>query len=268
MEIKDIVYRPTESINNDKSYELSALINADSFFYGIFDYGSNLKCAFGLPQSSSKFSDLVSAQEMGIRKAKIGIVNTLFTLVPDKEFAVKDSFQWLSSACRIDNPEDYIIRNDYSDEYKLRVVYAVPKPLMKDIKESIDNCSLVHFVFSCLDSIPNTGSKKKVRLIKLDKFIVIVVKDGNQLLLANMYDYQSNMDILYFLSLVFDRLNLDSKEQHIELAGMFSKEDNLIDLLLDYYGNIQLAEGYLKLIYNEAFSEYHFLPLYCISKCA
>ncbi len=268
MELNNIVYRTSESINQDISYELSALVNADSFFYGLLDYGTKLKAAYGIKHNDAPFSDMVHGQPYKIRKTKIGIHNNLFTIVPDKEFSVKHSFDWLSQVCQLEHPEDYIIRNDYSDQFKLRVIYAVPKPLMRDIKESVENCSLVHFVFACLDSIPNVGPQIKVRVVILDTHFVLVVKRGNGLLLANSYDYTSWQDILYFLSLAYDKLGLNRLEDPIELSGMIKSDDTLISLLVDYFGKVQLASNYLNIDQSQSVSEHHFLPLYCISKCA
>ena len=77
MELRDLEYRAHGAINKNISYELSALIDADSLVYGVFDYNRTLIWAGrgSLSEIDSLKEELIN-NGIKIRKVKVGILSS------------------------------------------------------------------------------------------------------------------------------------------------------------------------------------------------
>ncbi len=267
MELRNWNYRSEEPINKNISFELSALVNADSFVFGVFDHARDLKLADAKSWSELMDTDLDQlVSDVKIRKTKLGVMNSLFSIVPESEFKLSHSSIFLGHVCDLMDAEHHMIRNDYSERFQLRVIYAVEKDVIKKVQESLVSPSLSHFVYACIDSMPDT-SQQAVRVVKIGDQAVILVTQGDRLILANQYTIHTDSDILYYLSLIFERLGLDREQQPVEIVGEVEKTGSLYSLLSQYYGELMIpAEP--QLISTATIADHVYHPLYYISKCA
>lgn len=270
MELNRIEYKLTSSINKNISYELSALVDADSLFYGVFDYSRTLVWAGNthLSQTDQLKQELLD-NDIKIRKVKVGILNSQHTIIPNDEFNTETIKDIVTHVNHIDQPEQYIYRSEYSVEHKLRVLYAVQKDVIKTLNTAFDNCQLIHVNYAQVVSTSDVVATQDcmVRLCFYESRFCLTVVDKEQLILCNTYDYSSNQDVLYFLGLAFERLGLTYSTQSVEVGGYVIHEGDLLSELKRYFGGIRYATGYIKSNLKHSEEHYH-LPLYMISKCA
>lgn len=270
MELSHIEYKLTSSINKNIFYELSALVDADSLFYGVFDYNKTLVWAghTSLSHTDQLKQELLD-NEIKIRKVKIGILNSQHTIIPNGEFNTDTIRDIVTHVNHIDQPEQYIYRSEYSVQHKLRVLYAVQKEVIRTLNAAFDNCQLIHVNFAQVESTSNGGVTQDytVRLCFYESIFCLTIVDKEQLILCNTYDYSRNQDVLYFLGLAFERLGLDPSTQSVEVGGYVTHDGDLLSELKRYFGGIRYATGYIKSKLKSSEEHYH-LPLYMISKCA
>ena len=270
MELSQVEYKLTSAINKNISYELSALVDADSLFYGVFDYTKTLVWAgrVRLSETNQLKQELLD-HGIKIRKVKIGILNSQHTIIPNDEFNTDTIQDIVTHVNYIDQPDQYIFRNEYSVQHKLRVLYAVEKEVIKTLNAAFDNCQLIHVNFAQIESITEaeTSQDHQVRLCFYESTFCLTIVNKEQLLLCNTYDYDRNEDVLYFLGLAFDRLGLDHSTQSVEVGGYIPHDGELLTELEKYFGGIRYATGYIKSKLASTEEHLH-LPLYMISKCA
>jgi len=270
LELSHIEYKLTSSINKNISYELSALIDADSLFYGVFDYNKTLVWAgHGSLSETDKLKAELFDNGITIRKVKIGILSSPHTIIPNEEFNTDTIKDLITHVNHIQQPEQYIYRNEYSVQHKLRVLYAVEKDVIRTINSAFDNCQLIHVNFAQVESTKTEGSQEDhiVRLCFYESSFCLSIVHSQQLILCNTYNYSNNQDVLYFLGLAFNRLGLEHRTQAVEVGGYVIHDGELLQELKRYFGGIRYATGYIKSKLESSEEHYH-LPLYMISKCA
>ncbi len=269
MEIDLVEYRSSDSINKDITYELSALINADSLFYGVLDYNGHLVWAAEIALNNINLlkQELLS-NNINIRKFKVGIQNQLYTIVPNEEYGSAASKELLLHTNAINDTEEYLIRNDYSEAFGLRYIYALPNHLVKEINGAFDNCSLVHAAHANLEWLPTSSTTTiQVHMCFYREHFDLTISKSTTLMLSNTFRFSSEQDVLYFLGLAFDRLQLDAVSQEITVGGFIIHDGSMILALRDYFGHVRIATDRIKSDTDHAQKHYH-LPLYMISKCA
>ncbi len=267
MELDLIEYKASASINKDISYELSALINADSLFYGVFDYAKTLIWAANIPLSRiGLLREELSKNDISIRKFKAGYYSTHYTIIPNEEFDSLNSEILFEHVNGLENHNDSILRNEYSEQFGMRLIYKVPKEIVRVVNQAFDNCSMIHANFAQIETMQNQENTA-VRLCFYDSSFDITVISHEKLILSNSFDYKGGQDVLYFLGLTFERLGLDYRVQTIELGGLIQYDGEVVQLLKEYFGSIQYATNYIKSDLDRSEEHFH-LPLYMISKCA
>ncbi len=267
MELDLIEYKASATINKDISYELSALINADSLFYGVFDYAKTLIWAARIPLSRiSLLREELGKNDINIRKFKAGFYSTAYTIIPNEEYSSADSETLYEHVNHYESPNDYILRSDYSEQFGLRLIYSVPKEVVKLVNQAFDNCSMIHANFAQLETMPS-NDESLVRLCFHDASFDLSVTQNNQLKLSNSFEYETVKDLLYFVGLTFERLGLDHRNQIIELGGLIDYEGEVVQMLKEYFGAVRYGNGYIKSDLERSEEHIH-LPLYMISKCA
>lgn len=264
MELIDYNYQSEGLINKEISYELSALIDADSLFYGIIDYRKQLKRAVRVGLHNLDNQALTSQIDYSIRKTKVAFLSNQFCLVPTHEYSNNYGAELLWHGQK-DADSDYILRNDYCEKFDLRVIYSIRRDDIYRFQDSTSPIALHHFVTACLETCDTTNPSKKVKLMIFDHKLLILVHEGKRLLICNVYDYNEPTTLLYYVSLVYEQMKLDRQSQSVEIAGLLTSKEDTFHLLKKYFGNISFADYGLSLDGFQAPHVYH--PLYCVSQC-
>ena len=248
----------------DIKYELSALLNADSFFYGLFDYDSKL--AFSNEISSINDLDKESWRDrILLRKAKVGLLNNLVAFIPESEFQAADIPMILGNVCGLQDTSEYIIRSDRSEKFDLRICYAVPKNLVKLMTKTFDGPILNHYVSSFLESISITESNGLYVDFSGDVLIIVAIKDG-RLALTNTYKESEVLNAFYWISLAHQSVFQEDKSVPIYYSGKRMNSTSLLDTLQSYFSSVEKMTQSISLDGNSISDEVAFYPLHCIAE--
>lgn len=71
----------------------------------------------------------------------------------------------------------------------------------------------------------------------------------------NLFPYESDTDIVYFLLSCFELLNLDAHQVHLIVEGKFTQTSSIIGLLKKYIDKVEVATRETELNYNNALRE-------------
>ena len=254
-----------------RNHELSALIDADSFFYAITDRSGTVMDhgTVDLADIPQEIHDQDS--ENCFDKAKFGLVNTFFSLVPVDEFEVKKSVDYVVSECNVPDQKSYLFRNDLVSKHGIRVVYAVKQNTIKLINQHFVSPSMVHFISAILEDVDvNTPNKDLVKAVILKNEMAVVVCKARKLYLANIYACPETTDYLYYTSLIYLRLGFDRTSIPLYLSGEISglKDDDIYRQISLFFGNINFDCSTFDMSKTDELESQLFYPLSSISQCA
>lgn len=85
-------------------------------------------------------------------------------------------------------------------------------------------------VFSCLTS----------------EHIHLLVANGRELLLYNIFEHQTAEDFIYYLLFVYEQLHLDTNQVPLHISGLIDREDPYYNLAYKYIRHIETADHHLE----------------------
>jgi len=249
--------------NKNLKYELSALLDADSFFYGLFDYGSKLAYSDRI----SSIDDLSSEpwnERISLRKTKIGLLNNLVTLIPESEFRAADMTSIIATSIGISDTSQYILRSDRSEKHNLRICYAVPKGLVKTITNLLDSPILHHYVSTFLDSISDV-KEDGIYLDFSGEVLIVIALKGGKPLLVNTYKVTEDLDAFYWIALAHQSIFKEDKSAPIYFSGKLIGETTLYTTLKSYFPQLRKLKHAITLDGISIAEEEALYPLHSIS---
>ena len=99
-----------------------------------------------------------------------------------------------------------------------------------------------------------------------NQFSVLVKKRG-QLQLAQIYKYQSPLDVVYYLLKIIEELDLSRDETVLILSGLIEEKSDLYKELYQYFLHIQFSSPASNNNENNDLPTYFFTSLYNLSAC-
>ena len=251
---------------NHKDWELSALVSADSFFYTLFQNSVPNELN---ERYNSELNDTLKEEmaQMNIVKSKFGVLNNHFSIVSHSEYDSDHLASFLVDQSGFES-KNKIIRSDISEKFDVRVVYSVPRDLIKSINEQLSNPSLCHIVTALLDGVEyeNRGKAQMDICFVKDQMILILSSD-NQLQLANVYEISDPSSAIYFISLICNQQEFASEGIPIFLSGDIKQGDDRFRLISNYFSAATFRNHEMLKAMNTEDSQ-RFFPLICISQCA
>ena len=249
----------------DKAYELSALLYADSFFYGLFDYGFKLSKADKISISNDLKTSIISSSKGSIRKAKLGILNSSFVLIPKADFRHEDINQYLTMSIGNINLEKEIVRSDYIVNHSIRVCYSVSKKDITLINSCFEAPSLQHYITTIIASIPDGKDGLFVHIIE-SNIVIVAILEG-KIKLANIYEAADVETIFYYISLAYQESDLSTMNAIIHITGDKSQDDQFNELIHSYCSNVTTTSPPISMDNILLEDAYRYTALFNISKC-
>lgn len=230
------------------------------------DYGHRLMKSGVLSLETLDLDQILQSEQASLRKSKIGYFNSYFTLIPKSEFEVQQIEKYVTSACEVADPHNYIYRSDYIVSRALRVCYAVPKGVLAQINDTFDNSSLVHLVTGMIEKLQDEQDILSCHVI--DAHILICAVRDTQLVLANAYEVSSAENMLYFISLIYQETGLSDLNAKIKMSGDIEKHSELSAILGNYFGQLELDQPPIFFEDGKMEDSHRYAGLYAISQCA
>ncbi len=256
--------REAESFTtSENKYELSALIGADSFFYGLFDPDARLVASGNPAYTQSSLSTTVREVTSGqVKKAKVAYISTIVMLLPNIDYRPQDISAILQHTRALDDPDAYIFRADRPVSYDFRVCYAIPKTTLHSVKEVFDTPTLSHFLTVYLDRI-DAADDYGLHICILNTCVVVVaVKDG-YIGLSNVYASSDTTTTFYHINHVY-KSQYSGEDVPIWLSGTGDKDKELIELMKGYFHKVSEPYNPLLIPGSQPGDKSLFYPLYCI----
>ncbi len=184
----------------------------------------------------------------------INIVNNLYTLCPAQFYDDEKKSLLLEFNCGPLNHMDVLV-DEVSSSVKL--IYAVNTQLKSCLNQHFPKHQIKHAI-----TILNKLALFSPDLLQ-SNFIVqlrqssleIIHKNESNILFSNIYQVNSNEDVLYYILFAIEHFQLQPNQVLITLIGNFEATSEIIKYLKKYVSQIQLAVG------NAAINKSHLIEL-------
>jgi hypothetical protein len=133
---------------------------------------------------------------------------------------------------------------DYALNYKLKSLF--PDVTVQHLAAS--------FLGSSLQAKSNNGEQLFMD-ISGSHFDMVRFQASGQLQLMNRYIYKSDSDMLYFLLLCCEKLQLDRETVHLILSGEIEEQSTAYDLIYNYFRNVSFNEPGSELQFSKSFDD-------------
>ncbi len=171
-------------------------------------------------------------------KTNICILNSDFTLVPESfssgEF--KHLLQFTTGNQTIKISREHKIKD-------LKFCFSANQDLISDLERFFPNASIRHSGAVAIDLFFSQHSliKSNLFLSISNGMIELVGKENNQVLFYNVFKYDNNEDVLYYLLFMMEQFQLNPLEVKLSIAGNRDLNDELIKSIKKYIKQVYFA---------------------------
>lgn len=231
---------------------LSVFISHNSFifavsannFTNIIQIGHiQLTNAPGSIQSfSEKIVFLLNNYQLAQKKFKkviISVLNKDFTIVPEaysNSSDLKEFLSFSSGITEVKNPLAHTIKN-------VKFCYFFEQELIQALEKIFSHAIIKHAgaiineLFFSNHSLINTSLFLTIN----EGLIEIAAKEKNDLLFYNVFNYENNEDVLYYLLFMMEQFNLNPLQIKLAISGQVPADDNLILSIKKYIKQVNFV---------------------------
>lgn len=150
--------------------------------------------------------------------------------------------------------DEAILSNDIP-QLEAKKLFTIPKALFEIIKDHFPESTIYHQTAPVIQSVYKEQAFECVYLNIHPDFFDIQIFNTDEMLLDNAFKFETKEDLLYFIVYTFEQLGLDPKTQKTILFSELNQNDELIELLKDYFGGLKLAQFSDNYTYSYLFSK-------------
>jgi len=159
------------------------------------------------------------------------------------------------------------VLTDTVDQWQVVVAHAVPSLLLNEAEAQFSAAAFCHGFSNSL-KVHNgfiANDSLSVHFTPYN-FRVIARKDG-QLFLAQMYPYQTPLDVVYYLLKICEEFNMPKDILYVVVSGLIEESSALYTELTNYFQTVQFAAT-PAIINHASYPPHYFTTLYNLSACA
>ncbi len=197
----------------------------------------------GLNQSfSEKIVFLLNNYQLAQKKFEkviISVLNKDFTIVPEaysNSSDLKEFLSFSSGITEIKNPLTHTIKN-------VKFCYVFEQELSQALERLYSHAIIKHAgainneLFFSNHSLVNANLFLTIN----DGFIELAAKQKSDLLFYNVFNYENNEDILYYLLFMMEQFNLNPLQIKLFISGQLPTDDSLILSIKKYIKQVNFV---------------------------
>lgn len=241
-----------EKAKENEAESLSLFISHNSLIYSVSDKNFKnisqlghveLTNATGAGQSfTEKIAFLLNNYQLPQKKfgkVTISILSKDFTIVPEAFSSaghVKEFLAFSSGLSEIKNPHIHTIKN-------VKFCYVFEQELIHYLEKTFTQAIIKHAGAITTDLFFSNHSLMNSNLFLAinDGLIEIAAKEKNDLLFYNVFNYENNEDILYYLLFMMEQFNLNPLQVKLAISGQVQTTDSLILSIKKYIKQVNFA---------------------------
>ncbi len=245
---------------------LSAVIGADSFFYGLFTSDNQLlECCYYQIDSFDD-QDIIDKVKYDIYSSEGLVIKVAYSGKPylhNEKSNAGSLIKFFPSFANKDLDVDILT------DQEVVVDYGMTKQHAKFLNEVLG--SEIH-KFHLSTVVANYyypySSEKLIAIADNDKLHLLYAKDTD-FLYYNQFTCVNENDYLYFISLVYKEMKLNPEKTILELSGKIDENSPIYRLLEGYFRNIQLMRSSILDVKDLRYKakQHYYLDLFATAIC-
>jgi hypothetical protein len=274
-----------ESFSKDltSSYSLFFQLSYNCLTYCIYDNYSSKYIVFKHFEFDKKLKDDSLGKKINeiiisddilckqFKNVRLIFNNSKSTFIPASLFDINKIESVFSFNFEISKNEEII--NYHIRHHDFYILFSIPVYILKIFREWFSDIKIYHqscsFIQHQLILNKNSNQKKVYADVNQD-FIDILVLDSSNLIFYNTFYVGSDLDFVYFILNVYDKLKINPEETEIILSGYIEKDSSNYKKLNEYIKKISFNEQSesINLSYKlRDLPEHTFLNLINLVKC-
>ena len=236
------------------SFFTQDLDSKDILAFETIPFDRKVDAAGLLPQIETVF-DTNKHLQHSFNEIDVIYVNALFTLVPKvlfKEDALTDYLKFNTKILKTD-----FVTYDKLESQELMNVYIPYANVNNYFFEKFGSFRFYHAITQLVEKIGAQGAVSPDGCLYVnlhDTSFELVIIQNKKLQLANVFDYITKEDFIYYILFTIEQLELDPEKLEVKLSGAINKDDERYSFLYKYIRNVSIttpesnilgAEGYL-----------------------
>jgi len=253
-------YYYSEKPANTEAMSLSMLIAPGSFMYSIStnDFKNVVELCHveitHLANSSFDLTDKIShlvnnylLPQKKFQKVNVSFLNNDFTMIPEA-FAglqdIKPLLQFAAGTEQVKRSLKHSVKN-------INFCYTVELELINYFEKIFPNISIRHLGGVSISLFFSQHSLKNANLFLniADGYIELAAKDRTELLFYNVFAFENNEDVLYYLLFMMEQFQLNPLHVRLSIAAQRNSSDELIQTIKKYIKQVEfcVSDSSLKL---------------------
>lgn len=188
-----------------------------------------------------KNDDMLS---LSYRNVHIGLTNKRLVLVPESVFDEVQVRQYLENSTPIWNSDQILV--DKLNKLHIRLVYAFRKSILHLYQQHFPNALIVNTLTQYIKATfelltpENEGYRLFVN-VSYDSMFIVLYRN-RELTFANVYEFATKEDFLYYIMLIFKEFQLDHNNTPTYISGKLDSDSIIHDLVFQYIRQLMFIE--------------------------
>jgi len=226
-------------ILSENRYFTYAILQSDGGFELLREYKQSDE------ENFTEFHESVLSNDHNLNskfsKVNIGISNKRLVLVPSVIFDHNQSVHYLENSAPIWSSDKIMVDNIEDQDIKL--VYAFRNSILNKYMQHFSNAESHNALTKYVNGLNKLTSRvqygQNIFINALYDTMYIVLYRNNTLTFANVYEFSTAEDFLYYVMLIFKEFQLDQETTPTYISGKLDKDSIIHDLLMRYIRNLK-----------------------------
>jgi hypothetical protein len=194
---------------------------------------------FDQPASTEEIKEVIRQQKSDGRYSRVvfcsGFPQAL--LVPRQFFSDK-----ASPVAVLTGEKSMSYFHDPIGEWQVVNNYAFPKHIYQQVEDAFGVIEMSHVYTTFLKTYNGHTAGAQVSVDFTPKTFRVIVKKEGQILLAQMYGYNTPLDVVYYLLKIFQELQLSKEETDLIVSGLIEGASAMYREMYNYFLNILFVQ--------------------------
>lgn len=213
-------------------------ITADSFSYAIIDKTtSQLKAVYDQQESDNISRDLSaklkndSYLNLPFKEIKVAVYTENSISIPNDLFDAQNLDQYAKFFTEEQSDNLYV--RPFSS-YGFTSIFTLHRFIDETLADSLLSCKLFDQVAPVLAMVKDQVHKSMILDFTAASFNVVIT-EGEQLIFRNYYEIAHAEEFNYYLLLIINQLQLNTKEMNVQLSGIIHENDHYYKCIAKYF---------------------------------
>lgn len=217
-------------------------ITADSFSYAIIDKTSNqLKAVYDQQESKNIPHDLAvklkndSYLNLAFKDIKVAVYSENSISIPTELFDAKNLDQYAKFFS--DEQSDNLYVRPFAN-YGFTSIFTLQRFMDETLADALLSCKLFDQVAPMLAMVPDKTSNTLLLDFTAASFTAVLTA-GEKMIFRNCYEIENSEEFNYYLLLLINQVQIDTKETEVLLSGIVHEDDAYHQCLEKYFQKIK-----------------------------